>query len=336
MFRNRSRLALAIATGALALGVLVPASPASANVRVRRVALVYGDVINTTDWVSFLNSKGITVDLVQAASADSFNFSSDKTILIADDTGYLNTWAGDAADVAKIDASTKPVVGIGEGGYAFFGQLGLNIGWPHGWHGAAHSITPQAASQPIWPAPNAVTPTDPFDLYPADVNTVGIQISAQASSPGFTVMGLELNPALDDHADIAGQGVIGHSATGLPNGGRWRVLWGGSASPSSMTTNGQLLFINLLGQKPKVTLSPHSGPAGTTSLGVTSVGFAGNEPLQVKFDSTVVLTTTATDLAGAHASVSFVVPPGTPAGRHTVKVKGTLSGLNTTATFTVT
>jgi len=33
------------------------------------------------------------------------------------------------------------------------------------------------------------------------------------------------------------------------------------------------LFINLLGQKPKVTLSPHSGPAGSTSLGVTTATF---------------------------------------------------------------
>ncbi len=44
-------------------------------------------------------------------------------------------------------AAGIPIMGLGEGGYAFFGKLNLFIGWPNGWHGPQEK-TNKAAGAP--------------------------------------------------------------------------------------------------------------------------------------------------------------------------------------------
>src|SRR5450759_4896190 len=100
-----------------------------------RVAYIYSQDTASRDSFKFLlNGAGLSVDLVTLSGAETFDFSNDLSIIVVFDTGNLKAW-GTAAAVAHVSGSGKPVFGVGEGGYAYFGRLGLAIGWPDAAHG---------------------------------------------------------------------------------------------------------------------------------------------------------------------------------------------------------
>jgi len=70
----------------------------------------------------------IRLDDVAAASLDSYDL-----IIVADDTQYETAWS-EPNTVAEIQDSGKPIIGLGDGGYRFFGLLGLSVGSPNGGH----------------------------------------------------------------------------------------------------------------------------------------------------------------------------------------------------------
>ena len=72
------------------------------------------------------------------------------------ETGFLVPH-GDAEALAAVIKSERPVLGIGEGGYAFFGKLGLNIGWGNGIHGDGTSILAGTTLDSIWKEPYPIT-----------------------------------------------------------------------------------------------------------------------------------------------------------------------------------
>ncbi|MDT8307372.1 MAG: hypothetical protein RRC07_15685, partial [Anaerolineae bacterium] len=90
-----------------------------------KIAYVYrGDRADTVSFFNLLTAAGYTVDLVQLNDILATNFAVYDLIIIADDTGYLNSWgipADTAAQVAKIiePSPDLPIIGLGEGGYAF-------------------------------------------------------------------------------------------------------------------------------------------------------------------------------------------------------------------------
>ena len=206
-----------------------PSAQASVSAAAPNIAYVfYGNDVDANAFKGLLASSApaYSVDLIPLASVLATDFSLYDMTIIADDTGSLNTWgtpADWAAQVAKIKLPNKPILGIGEGGYAFFGKLGQFIGWPQGWHG------PQTS------ALNAGTPPagtifggllSPATLYSAPVNSVGIYLN-KVPADAFPI-GLE--PATQDHADQIMQGC--------------HFLWGNSGSPSLMTGDGKTLFLN--------------------------------------------------------------------------------------------
>jgi len=75
------------------------------------------------EFESLLDGRGYATDLISMADAGTTDFSLYRKVLIGDNTGNLNVW-GTATLATYIDSFGKPIVGIGEGGYAFFGQLG--------------------------------------------------------------------------------------------------------------------------------------------------------------------------------------------------------------------
>jgi hypothetical protein len=147
--------------------------------------------------------------------------------VIADDTGSLNDWGSvglTAAQVAKIKDANKPILGVGEGGYAFFGRLSLYIGWPRGWHGPQQSVK-QAVPDPttVWSGV-----ASPAMHYFAPTNSVGIYLKPDPLPADVVPVGLEVPP--DDHASIILQGC--------------RMLWGAGGNPTGMTGDGKSLFLN--------------------------------------------------------------------------------------------
>ena len=195
------------------------------------IAYVYRS--NADDANSFnnlLTSAGYTVTLVPLSAVTSTDFSLYDMTIIADDTGSLNDWGTppgglSGTQVAQIKAPNKPILGLGEGGYAFFGQLSLYIGWPRGWHGP-QDIMNQAATAP---AGYFDPPTAPVTHYSTPFNSVGIYLPPKQSVPAdVTPIGLE-NP-LDDHSPLITQDC--------------RTLWGNSGNPLVMTSDGKLLFLH--------------------------------------------------------------------------------------------
>jgi hypothetical protein len=191
---------------------------------------------NTSDALSFygtLTSAGYSVTLVPLGDVLTTDFSLFDLTLIADDTGSLNTWgtppdATSASQVAKIILPNKPILGIGEGGYAFFGKRSMFIGWPQGWHGPQQQVT-RAATAP--PAIFAGVGSDPVVTYSPPTNSVGIYIKPSVPSD-VTPVAMEY-PA-DDHANLIQQGCS--------------MLWGSGGRPQGMTSpDGTTLFLNTVG-----------------------------------------------------------------------------------------
>src|SRR5665648_365714 len=92
------------------------------------VAYVFrGELTSAVSFYNLLSSAGYGVTLVPLSDVATTDFSVFNLILIADDTGSLNTWGTPpitTAQVDKIKVANKPTMGLGEGGYAFFGRLG--------------------------------------------------------------------------------------------------------------------------------------------------------------------------------------------------------------------
>jgi uncharacterized repeat protein (TIGR01451 family) len=204
-----------------------PVAPASAQGPAGNVAYVfYGNDAEANSFKILLESAAYTVQLVPLGSVLSTNFSPFDLILVANDSGNLDQWgtAGlTAAQVAKITEPNKPIIGIGEGGYAFFGRLTLYPGWPHGWHG------PQDKMDPFPSAPGSffnTLPAGTITHYTVPVNSVGIYLSGVPAD--VSPVGLEV--PTKDHSSLILQGC--------------RLLWGGSGSPDQMTADGKTLFLN--------------------------------------------------------------------------------------------
>ena len=114
-------------------------APCSGPGDLGKIAYVYyGRTVDAASFYNLLSAASYTVTLVPLSAVLTTDFSQFDLILIADDSGYLNQWGTTgltASQVSQITAPNKPIIGIGEGGYAFYGQLSLYIGWPRGWHG---------------------------------------------------------------------------------------------------------------------------------------------------------------------------------------------------------
>jgi uncharacterized repeat protein (TIGR01451 family) len=195
-----------------------------------RIAYVFrGSTPDATSFYNLLTGAGYTVSLVPLSSVLSTDFNAFDLILIADDSGDLSQWGlpGLTADqVAQIRAPSpdKPIIGIGEGGYAFFGQWPLFIGWPNGWHGPDDDL----AKSPTAPAPYFTgIAADPVTAYLNPVNTVAIFLGGGVPADVWTI-GLETPDT--NHANLIQQ--------------TCNLLWGFSGNPYTMTADGQALFLN--------------------------------------------------------------------------------------------
>jgi hypothetical protein len=200
------------------------------------IAYVYKyDTAKANDFKALLTSVGFGVDLIPQSTVTATNFVTYSAIIVADDTGSLDQWGAGSSQVVPITSASKPVLGLGEGGYAFLGQTGSPIGWPHGWHGPAQFVDNPAPA----PVPYYFNPFDlsgllgsPIKLYQALNNEVGIYVPGAPPS-GVTVLGWELPSTptgAPDHAPLIQDGCY--------------QLWGFSESPTRMTPEGRSLFVN--------------------------------------------------------------------------------------------
>ncbi len=199
------------------------------------------------DFKTLLQNHGYTVDLIpQSTVVTTTSFANYQLIIVADDSGNLDTWGTFPGQVTALANAGKPILGLGEGGYAFFGRLGSGIGWPQGWHGPLDSVYATNNVPSYYQTPynfSSIVP-GPFPLYLNPVNEVGIYL---VNNTGVMPMGLEPpyppspqypNGRLADHAPL----ILESSAAGGPR--PCRQLWGFSGGPIQMNSFGGRLFIN--------------------------------------------------------------------------------------------
>ena len=187
-----------------------------------------GDTSIANSYKALLEANGYSVILIPMSSVATTNFSVYNAIIIGS-----NTTSGDwnPALASAVNSFGKPIIGLGEdGGYEFFGELGLNTGRPNGWHGNDNSIYVVDPTHTIFNTPNAISipPSNIIVLYTA-TNHVGIFLPS--IPPSVVVLGREIGSAT-------------HYPLTLENN-RY-LLWGFHDSPNNMTTTGKDLFINVV------------------------------------------------------------------------------------------
>jgi hypothetical protein len=198
-----------------------------------KIAYVFhSDVVTATEFKGLLQANGFTVTLIPLPSVLGVDFAAFDLVIVAHHTGYLDEWppgsTGPSPEAVHIAAAEKPVVGLGEGGYAYFGKDGKPLGWPTGWHGPLVRVAPVNTGATYWHTPNDfAVPPSPLPLYGAPVAEVGIYLP---SAPGTLSFGLE--PADKAHAPL------------ITEDADCNQLWGFAGPPDQMTEAGKKLFVN--------------------------------------------------------------------------------------------
>jgi hypothetical protein len=174
------------------------------------------------EFKKLLDGEGFSVELVAQSGAAKTDFSKFGLVMIGHDTKEAG-WKDVAATVEK---SGKPVLGLGEGGFWFFGHRGLKlgIGDPHGWHGVDTAVVPVDASKsPLWTA--TAQSDKPVKLY-EKTRHVGIYL-----------------PTPPADAVLLGREEVSPKHYPLVRQGDRFVLWGFTAGPADMTADGRKVFV---------------------------------------------------------------------------------------------
>jgi predicted outer membrane repeat protein len=194
------------------------------------IAYIYDyDAEAAKSFLTLLVSYGCPTTLVELGQAPDAVLESYDLIIVGDDTEDSTAWS-DPQVAAAIEGAGKPIVGMGEGGYDFFGMLGLSIGRPNGMHGQSNSITVMDPNHPLFIVPYKIEiPEDrTVRLYTQSNNaTIHLQmvpeivtvIGEEPANPGYSSLILEQNRYL---------------------------LWGFTESPQKMTDLGKILFVNVV------------------------------------------------------------------------------------------
>lgn len=202
----------------------------------REAALLYArDQQAAIDaYVSGLEGRGFDVTPVVLGSSESTNaslLSAYDLLLIDTYSGDMGSWSGNAMVIAAVQESGRPVVGLGEGGYAFFGQLQSPIGHPHGMHGTGRTHF------------TAVRPTHPSLVGPRSVTIENGAVEVTKQGMEYVTIYVP-NPAAP--LEIVGRTDDTHYVDLIDGSGAGSALWGFHGVPSAYTASGWNALANLM------------------------------------------------------------------------------------------
>ncbi len=201
------------------------------------------------------NQGGSGVAASDAGLAAVPDFSAYDLIIVGPKTGIGKNWSPESGLATAIANSGLPVVGIGTGGHALFGELGLDIGYPAGEKISARDVrvADYGDSQPFYVNPNTISiPGDEvLTLYSAAQDGLAISL-AERLPQGVRVA------ALTDGTD----------RFPIATSGDRYLFWGLEGSPDTMTTTGQELFLNALWQLVDEITVPLKARSFTPSAGI--------------------------------------------------------------------
>jgi hypothetical protein len=188
------------------------------------------DIGAAGNFQSLLASYGCPTTMIRVADVPATLLDSYDLVIVADDTRHEITWS-DPNAVTAIEDCGKPIIGLGDGGYDFFGLLGLSVGYPNGGHGSRNNIEVVDPNSSLYRMPYSIeipadralqlyTETNHVGLYfwPTIPETVTV-LGGEVDNPGYYPLAMEHNRYL---------------------------LWGFIESPKKMTEVGKTLFINIV------------------------------------------------------------------------------------------
>lgn len=207
--------------------VTMAAAPALKDVgRNGAVAYLYASDKNSAEaFKAVLDADGFKVELIESGTAGKVDFSKYGMVVIGKDTERVE-WEDIASAVEK---AGRPVLGLGEGGYTFFGHRGLKlaIGSPHGAHNEltfAQAVIPvDPEKSPFWT--RAALSGKKIPVFRSSGN---VQIYVPKPIEGVVLLGGDQNSA--NYYTIVRQG------DGF-------VLWGYTGVPDDFTAEGRKLFL---------------------------------------------------------------------------------------------
>jgi len=179
---------------------------------------------------SLLGAYGCPTTLIRLTEVTATLLDSYDLIIVADDTENIDTWS-DPNSVAVIEDSNKPVIGLGEGGYTFFGELGLAIGSPNGAHGSNNSIEVVDPNSSLFSTPYSIE-------IPQDQT---LQLYTETKH-----VGLYLWPTIPESVTVLAREANNFPYCSLAIEHNRYLLWTFTESPQKMTEVGKTLFINLV------------------------------------------------------------------------------------------
>jgi hypothetical protein len=200
--------------------------------KVRPAAYIYTSASDLSAYQSFkslLSQVAIPLQGVPMSAVTTTNWSQYRLIIVGADTGYTATW-GTPAMVTALMNSRLPVIGLGTGGHALFGKIGLAIGYPNGSSTANITRTlPVSAAMAVWNTPFTLSGAAPYVVYtatsavvvPFSVAPVGVELVGRVPPSHSTLY----NIVVEDNR---------------------YALWAFQQPASQMTQNGRRLFLNLV------------------------------------------------------------------------------------------
>lgn len=199
----------------------------------RPIAYIYASETTTTgDFQALLQGNNYQVTLVPQNIIMTTDFSPFQAIVVGPDTGQDQNWGDQGgAQANQLLNSGLPILGVGEGGYAFFGRVGLAIGYDKGIKANGTDIFVVDPNSSIWSKPNQIDIPGNRVLTLYNGSQPFAAITVTASQPGLVLIGLQANDLT--HFPLIAQGDK-------------YLLWGFSAGPSAMNSLGQQVFVNAL------------------------------------------------------------------------------------------
>ena len=196
-----------------------------------RVAFIYKYYAAMVDsFKSLLETYGVTVTAFSVFNYEQVSLADYDLIIVADDIIGAEALE-DGRFIRAVEDSGRPVVGLGDGGYDFFGLLGLSIGNPYGGHGSRNGVRVVEPGYSLFSTPYTIEIPDDgiLQLY-TETDHVAIYLWPEVPET-ITVIGSE-----PDHAGYYPL-VMQHNRY---------LLWGFDETPQNMTETGKRLFINVV------------------------------------------------------------------------------------------
>ena len=197
------------------------------------LAYIYSsDEDAANDFKSFFQSKGYRLDLIKQDEILTTDFAKYDVIIIGRETGSASEWGDDTGILAGMLQSTgRPILGFSEGGYAFFGKIGLPIGWDKGAHGTEKDIHVVRSGASYWrrPVPIRLPANEVTSIYDDPEEFVAIFL-----------------PLPIDEVELVANVPEDREYYPLVRQEKRYFLWGFDGTPSAMSTKGTQLLVNVI------------------------------------------------------------------------------------------